>query len=160
MNVHVHKSHAPAHTHTLSSPIISSMDVNLCVCPATSVALHNNNKMKTALSASSHSYKPNKVASSLSDDYNASVCFPLIRIAVLLRACWCVCVWPIYNLACRVFCWSSPAQSHYVPSVNEWWRLKFILRYCFRVWWITILCFLAASQSNRQEEICLRGAWY
>lgn len=62
----------------------------MCVCPAVSVALDNNNKMKTALSASSHSYKANKAASSLCDDYYAFGCFPLIRIDVLLPVCVCV----------------------------------------------------------------------
>lgn len=67
-----------------------NVGVHLCVYPAISEALYNNNKMKTALSASCHSFKPNKAASSLSDDYYAFGCFPLIRITILLHMCMCV----------------------------------------------------------------------
>ena len=82
----------PQRAHT-ARPIITSMNVGvhlLCVCPAISAALCDNNKMKTALSASSHSYKPNKAASSLCDDHYAFGRFPLIRIAIVLPMRMCV----------------------------------------------------------------------
>lgn len=89
-------SHTPSHTQTQGAPpIIGSMNVGVhpCVCAATSVALYDNNKMKTALSASSHSFKANKAASSPSDDYYAFVLLPTDkhrRITTYVCACACV----------------------------------------------------------------------
>lgn len=57
-----HSQHTHSHRHQLTADQLSKRLylVCVCVCADISVALYNNNKMKTALSASSHSYKPNK----------------------------------------------------------------------------------------------------
>lgn len=83
-----------------------NVGVHLCVCPAISVALYDNNKMKTALSASSHSYNPNKAASSLCDDYYAFGCFRLrlIRITILQCVCVCVCVYKLVMYKLGFYC--------------------------------------------------------